>query len=470
LAANAADVNIKDVSNYAKKSAKQVRAITRTARFSDVVPGDKTYSSLVKLSKSHSCVDSSYSRALKSGQSLTRYEAAALINQCIRNGIASENGQFSFLSKEFRTELAVIRGKIGVNEKAPSSFNAGQFSSSTKLNGEATYTLGTVKFETIPASETGEAVHLKYSYDLGLTTSFNGEDALVAGFETGNAVVTNLLQTESTVLGDDSGTIKLHSLYYTRPLGDFIVAAGPYLDQDDVFATTTSTYSNDFLFSPRYLAPNSISQHGLPGAGLAAAYSSDRGWNASASILTFNADDASAGMWTKEGYEYLTLAAGYDAENWGGGIVYSRIDDPEQLFEDLTDQTYDSLTFDNPVATGIGAYWNATPDFDISLGLDFVDPGVSGFEDATIWSVGADFDLGPGTLSGAAATAPYWNIDNAADNEYGKYQKAGYSFELAYDYPINDSISIKPGFYTTQHGETIWADHTVYALETTFKF
>ena len=92
FAATAAEVNIKDVAGYAKKPAKQVRAITRTARFSDVAPGDWAYTALTNLSKTHGCVDSSYSQGLKSGQSLTRYEAAALINACLENGLATTDG------------------------------------------------------------------------------------------------------------------------------------------------------------------------------------------------------------------------------------------------------------------------------------------------------------------------------------------------------------------------------------------
>ena len=76
LAANAAEVNIKDVASYA-----DLNAEVTTTQFSDVVPGDWAYTALQNLSESYGCVDNAYTQNLKSGQALTRYEAAALIRK-----------------------------------------------------------------------------------------------------------------------------------------------------------------------------------------------------------------------------------------------------------------------------------------------------------------------------------------------------------------------------------------------------
>ena len=81
LATNAAGVNLDDVANYAN-STKQPQA-TISSQFSDVVPGDWAYTALLNLSESYGCIDNAYTQNLKSGQALTRYEAAALINACL---------------------------------------------------------------------------------------------------------------------------------------------------------------------------------------------------------------------------------------------------------------------------------------------------------------------------------------------------------------------------------------------------
>ncbi len=86
VAATAAEVNIDDVAGYARKAPSQIRA-AKASQFSDVVPGDWAYTALQNLSESYGCVDSAYTQNLKSGQALTRYEAAALVNACLDGGI-----------------------------------------------------------------------------------------------------------------------------------------------------------------------------------------------------------------------------------------------------------------------------------------------------------------------------------------------------------------------------------------------
>jgi len=461
LAATAAEVNINDVAGYTNESTQAVSA----AQFSDVVPGDWAYTALQNLSESYGCVDNAYTQNLKSGQALTRYEAAALVNACLDGGVASVNSEdLSRLTNEFGTEMAILKGRVdGLEYKAP-EFNAGQFSSSTKLNGEATFQLGGISYESAPATETGEAIHAKYAFVVDMSTSFTGEDALIAGFEAGNDTAAGRLETESSAA--TANAVNVESLYYTFPVGDFTIAAGPLLDQDDLISTTTSTYSNDFLFSARYLGPNGFSMHGETGAGIAAAFTSDSGWNVSLNSITSNADTATTGLFTEESFEMATLSVGYDGDNWGGGLIYTAFENPEDMLEEAGEQTLDNWTYDNPYIIGLGAYWQATDDFDISLGVDFINPEVEGatdIEDAATWSIGADWDLGPGTLSAAMASVPAWNLTT------GDYDSAGTSYEMYYDYQINDGVSIMPGFYTTAHDDR-FVDHTVYAVETTFKF
>ena len=40
--------------------------------------------------------------------------------------------------------------------------------------------------------------------------------------------------------------LNITSLYYSFPVGDLSVTAGPLVDQDDVVAATTSAYSDAF--------------------------------------------------------------------------------------------------------------------------------------------------------------------------------------------------------------------------------
>merc|ERR1712159_701230 len=141
LAANAAEVNINDVASYATPSAQ-----VTTSQFSDVVPGDWAYTALVNLSESYGCVDNAYTQNLKSGQALTRYEAAALVNACLDGGIASAevSPDAARLANEFGTEMAILKGRVDGLEYKVKELSAGQFSSTTKMSGGAVFTTGFV--------------------------------------------------------------------------------------------------------------------------------------------------------------------------------------------------------------------------------------------------------------------------------------------------------------------------------------
>ena len=89
LPSNAGQVNRTDLSKYASKTGKNLKAPS-SAQFSDVVPGDPAYIALKNLSDSYGCVDNSYTQSLSSGLALTRYEAAALVNACLDNGLVAE--------------------------------------------------------------------------------------------------------------------------------------------------------------------------------------------------------------------------------------------------------------------------------------------------------------------------------------------------------------------------------------------
>jgi len=461
LAANAAEVNVNDVASYATPSAQ-----VTTSQFSDVVPGDWAYTALVNLSESYGCVDNAYSKNLNSGKALTRFEAAALVNSCLDSGIASSDvsGETDRLTKEFGMEMAILKGRVDGLKKDSKEFNAGQFSEATSVSGEANFIVGSSSYDAT-CSGCDEALYSKYSFKVNTSTSFNGQDALIAKFETGNGTGSRLL-TEGHKSGD--GTINLSHLYYTRPFGDFLFAGGPLFEMDALVATTTSSYSNDGLFHGWWYSPNGYSNHPKYGApGLAIAYTADNGLNAGISYIAADGADSSKGMLTKEGYDVATVSLGYDGDNWGGGLIYTQYEDPTALLSYIF-QSVTAADLGNPVIYGVGAYWNVSENFDISAGVDFGDFDYSNWETATAWSIGADYDgIGPGTLSAGIATVPGYNTTT------GKQDDAGMAYELYYDYPVSDGITIKPMVMVMDldtSGSVNWISETIFAVETTFKF
>ena len=101
MAATAAELNINGVSDYSASS-EEVKSVSQ---FSDVYPTDWAYQALTNLAERHGCV------AASPNGSITRYEAAALLNKCLGN-VAQVNAEERRLLNEFGPELAVIKGRI----------------------------------------------------------------------------------------------------------------------------------------------------------------------------------------------------------------------------------------------------------------------------------------------------------------------------------------------------------------------
>ncbi len=461
LAANAAEVNIDSVVDYVSPIEQE-----SSAQFSDVVPGDWTYSALKNLSESYGCVDNAYTQTLKNGQALTRYEAASLINACLDNGLsASSEGispEASRLVNEFASEMAILKGRVDGLEYRANEFQAGQFASTTQLSGAASFVIGA---EGGDGAKGYEALRATYSYKVDLNTSFTGEDNLYAGIETGNLnTSTDWIVLDSGVDPTTNNALELTSLYYSFPVGDFTVAAGPLFDQDDLVPTTTSTYSNSFMLAGWNLGPNAIALQGFTGAGAGVAYTSDSGFNAGFNVVSIDGADSAKGIGTDEGNDVVTFMAGYDGDSFGGGIIYGEMDNPNAAISTVTDYSAPTTFEDKPNVLGLGAYWQITENLDLSAGLDIIDLGKTGYEEGSQLAIGLDYAVGAGTLSLGMGTIPYWNSSN-------DYDSAGTAYEIYYDYPVADGINIKPGIFMTDLDEAHEAkESTAIAVEATFSF
>jgi hypothetical protein len=308
--------------------------------------------------------------------------------------------------------------------------NAGQFSSTTLLSGNATFTVGAVDNST-----SGEKLHSIYAYGIDMTTSFTGEDSLDVKIVAGNASTNplNVLDSAETV----GNALSIDKLSYTFPVGDFTVTAGPLLEQDDVISATLSTYSDAFFISNQ---PYSTGGAEI-GSGVGATYYFENDWNASLYFLSDDDADATLGVGTREGDDVYTASLGYDGETWGGGVIMSSGDD------NGSDADYDSW--------GWGIYWSPEGNYpSFSFGYDAQDN--EGTADNDSYTVAADYDgWGPGTLSAA-----YQSVDDET-NTLSK-------FEVYYNWEIADGISIQPGIFTNELANA--DDETGIAVETFFKF
>jgi len=330
--------------------------------------------------------------------------------------------------------LLVAPAALGL--MAPVAANADTaFTSTTTLSGGAFFTVGSVSDG--GSLDNQEELYMQYAYGLDLNSSFTGEDLFYAGIEAGNASGP-LAEMDSAVEGGNS--LNVHSLYYSFPVGDLEVTAGPLLDQDDVLAATTSQYSGTFR-----LGAMPFSEAGdETGAGVAVSYSNDTGFVASASLIAVDGDDSTKGIGADDGDDVATFTLGYNGDGFGGGLVLATNDG------EGGNTGYDTF--------GGGIYYSPESiDATISVTYDTTDPE-NGNDQSDLF-VGIDYQVGPGTLSAAY---------NATDVD-GNSDEDSTGFEVSYSYAVNDNVTITPGFFTVED-TTAGDDDSGFVVETAFSF
>jgi len=334
--------------------------------------------------------------------------------------------------------LLVAPAALGL--MAPVAANADTaFSSTTTLSGSAVFTVGNVSDG--GTSDDQEELYMQYAYGIDLNSSFTGEDLLYAGVETGDA--SGPLANMDSAVSGSSGNLSIHSLFYSFPIGDLSVTTGPLVDQDDVVAATTSAYSDSFRLGamPFSLAGDET------GPGIGVAYSADNGVVASASYVSADGQTSTIGIGSDTGDDVATLTLGYNGDGFGGGLVIASNDG-----ENSSTEAYDTF--------GGGIYYSPESiPATISVAYDTKNnDGTT--KDRTDLFVGVDYEFGPGSLSVAYNSTDVDGGSGADDDTSG--------FEVSYSYPLNDNVTITPGYFTVE--DNTGEDDTGIVLETAFSF
>jgi hypothetical protein len=194
------------------------------------------------------------------------------------------------LMDEFAKELAVLKGRVDGLEAKVAELEATQFSTTTKLRGEATFDLGAYTYggsaaftqPTVvdragkvtkaggtygpgktPGSTQGplyNAFTFNYDVRLNFDTSFTGKDLLrtrlragnfaQSAFDGGQYRITKLDKAFEAAAG--ANTVEIDRLYYTFPIGKEVKATlGARVRNTEMLAITPSAYKSnisDFLY------------------------------------------------------------------------------------------------------------------------------------------------------------------------------------------------------------------------------
>ena len=489
LAAQATDINLEDMNSYSNSS----KSTGFTNNYLNVQPGDWAHQSIQDLVNSRDC------DVNVSNKSLTRFEAAAIVNSCLGNVAEVTNVERSLID-EFSSEIALLRGRIDGIEARMNEFEAGTFSSTTTLDGKAVFVAGAVDGnldlqETVDGGTTtatvggvedvvvknakkekqSEALSFGYVYQMNLNTSFTGDDNLYVrlkssdGFENFTSKPGNY----HNEAGSHASVVNVDKIWYTFPIGDkFTATVGPKIENYYMLAASPSVYK------PKVLKAFRFGGHGAAfgastSTGLGLKYEADNGF---ASSITINSKGAQGtkGFLTDQDTTKLNIMAAYTVDNYHLSATYTKQTGGFNAFHYFSTDNIDGSTehtgyalraWFRPDETG-----TAVPS--VSLGFDTMDldQASSGYDNASGYSIAfnwSDMFQADDTI-GVAFGAPI----SGSDPKAGKAEDVDpFLWEAYYSFRPNDSIEITPGIFggTDVRDD---ADDDIFGavLTTTFRF
>jgi hypothetical protein len=175
--------------------------VTSVSHLSDVQPTDWAYEALRSLVERYGCIAGYPDGTFRGNRAMTRYEFAAGLNACmnqierliaanIANVVTKEDvATLQRLVDEFRSELAALQGRMDTLEARTTQLETQQFSTTTKLSGEAIFAITDVlsgDSDPFNLGITRNNTVLANRVRLNLLTSFTGNDVLHTRLESGN--------------------------------------------------------------------------------------------------------------------------------------------------------------------------------------------------------------------------------------------------------------------------------------------
>ncbi|MGG6282242.1 iron uptake porin [Leptolyngbya sp. AN03gr2] len=200
---------IPSVAQLSNGSTNSMGQVTSVSQLSDVRPTDWAFQALQSLVERYGCIAGYPDRTYRGNRALTRFEFAAGLNACldrVNELIAASTADLvkkedlatlQKLQEQFAAELATIRGRVDALEARTTTLERQQFSTTTKLQGEAIFSLATAfgaydgglpqfvaNTNILPGRDPGVVFNNRVR--LNLNTSFTGRDLLITGLQAYN--------------------------------------------------------------------------------------------------------------------------------------------------------------------------------------------------------------------------------------------------------------------------------------------
>ena len=484
--------------------------VTSVSQLSDVQPTDWAFQALQSLVERYGCIAGYPDGTYRGQRAMTRYEFAAGLNACLDRiseliGAATANAVtredlaiLQRLQEEFASEMEVLRGRVDRLEARITELEANQFSTTTKLTGEAAFMLshafGDRKADG-SRDDVEENATFSHRVRVNFNTSFTGRDHLLVRMQASNA--TSYASATGTNMArlhpdrNNGNTFDIDLGWYTFPLSDRgmvrIEFAGGKLD-DFAPSLNILDYGGAALGTiSQFGQRNPIYRLSGPGVGAGFSYDLSNSFNISAGYLGGNylsgADPSNGkgflngtfgavGQLTfSPGDKFdlgLTYVRSYFDENdvsVGGGVGSAKSERPFGDARTAVDSVGGQFSFRLSPKFVLGG-WG---------GWSFADAKNGSRDDATIvnWAVTLGFpDLfGEGNLGGIVVGMPPKVTDHNGGRDF-QDRDTSLLFEAFYRHQMNDFISITPGVLVITNPEHQDNNDTIFVgtLRTTFTF
>jgi hypothetical protein len=313
------------------------------------------------------------------------------------------------------------------------------FSSTTSASFSVDMAIGAVDGSTL-----GEAVTAAYGYQIDLSTSFTGEDALSVSLDAGAGGIAS--GTGATALGEldlnaGGDALTVDGITYSFPLGEkATVLVGDSTDGSALYSTACVYGGFTNTLDDCGNASSAFTTTGTNSVGFSASYDIGNGFTGA---IGYAGDGTSTnGLMTKEGTDYYGGQLSYAADSYGASVTYANI------------ESTDDTTF-----WGLNGYYIPEGNLpSISVGYEMGDPTTA--KDSTQWFVGLQWDeFGSGTL-GVAAGSKGAITDGAEELM---------AYEAFYTYTVNDSMTVTPALFIMENSGST-EDLTGVVVKTSFSF
>jgi hypothetical protein len=484
------------------QQANSIGQVTSVSQFSDVQPTDWAFQALQSLVERYGCIAGYPNSTYRGNRALSRFEFAAGLNACLdrvneliatatADVITKEDlATLQRLQEEFSAELATLRGRVDALEARTGELEANQFSTTTKLKGEAIFALaGAFGDGKAGSGDLQDNIFFADRVRLSLESSFTGKDKLQVRLNTGNITqfdtATGTRMTRLGFAGDSGNSVAIDKVNYAFNLSD---AVRVQIDARlaEVYENGVEVFNPDFRSSgggalSRYGRFSPIYRQGAGGAGVTVLVNPKGALSLSAAYLAPNgANNPEDKNGIFDGNNAIFGQVAFKpSKAFNIGLTYARTYQRRgtvSLF-DSTGSAFANRPFGN-VATssnnyGVQATFKPSSKLTVGgwAGYTTAESEISN-ADADIFYWGASLgikDFGrEGNLLGFIFGQPPKVTGGSVNSE----PDTSYHLEGLYNVRLTDNIAITPGLLVILNPEHNDDNDTIYVgtLRTTFKF